>query len=204
MACGAEESHEQAQLAALLEDRPRMAKSLDARPGVRSWILERFRVAEPPLVWEPRKPVSGRKAEWDGRDPKVTLLRIDDSPSGIDQLVHLLFELHNVQGYDVFGAIHGEAVRGALTPDEYATRMLEQEFRALLAARAFYREHLSDLPRTEEKEARSYYRLLHGTDSFEEHLAEGIERGYDLRDHYRELYDSLVIPERNRGQRAVE
>lgn len=196
MTCGAEASYEQTQLAALRQDRPRLAKSLDARPEVRRWILERFRITEPPLIWESTRPVSGRKAEWDARDPTVTVLRIDGSPSGIDQLTNLLFELHNVQGYDVFDAIHEEAVRGELTPDEYATKMLEQEFRALLAARAFYREHLSDLSRTEEKEARSYYRLLHGTDSFEQHLKEGLDRGFDLRDHYRELYDSIVIPER--------
>lgn len=192
----AEETHAEAQVAALLDDRPRLATSLEARPRVREWVLTRFRETEPPLFWSGDPPVSGRAAEWDGRDSQQSLLRVDAKPSGIDQLVHLLFELHNIQGYQTFGAIHEGAVRGEVTREDYATRMLEEEFRALTAARAFYRKHVSDLSATEARQARSYYRLLHGTDSFEEHLAESAERGHDLRDHYRRLYDDLVVPER--------
>ena len=44
--------------------------------------------------------------------------------------------------------------------------MLEGTFRAQLADHAFYREHLSELSPSEEKEARSYYPFLYGTDSF--------------------------------------
>jgi len=200
----AEETHARTQLAALLGDRPQLAPTLEARPEVHQWILRRLSETKPPMFWDPTPPVSGRAAEWDGRDPELTLLRVDGKPSGIDQLVHLLFELHNVQGYGVFEAIHEGAVRGEITREEYASKMLEQEFRALLAARAFYREHLSDLSRSEEKEARAYYRLLHGTDSFEEHVGGILERGYDLRDHYRQLYDSTVLPEREHGRRAEE
>ena len=43
--------------------------------------------------------------------------------------------------------------------------------------------------------------MLHGTDSFEEHVGELLERGDDLRDHYRELYDEVVIPEREQQQK---
>ena len=195
----AEATHAEAQVAALLDDRPRLASALEARPKVRQWVLTRFRETRPPLFWSADPPVSGRLAEWDGRDPERTLLRIDGKPGGIDQLAHLLFELHNVQGYQVFDEIHEGAVRGEVTREDYATQMLEEEFRALLAARAFYREHVSDLSANEARQARSYYRLLHGTDSFEEHLAESVERGHDLRDHYRKLYDDLVVPERQNG-----
>jgi hypothetical protein len=146
-------------------------------------------------------PVSGRAAEWDARKPEVTLLRVDGTPSGIDQLVHLLFELHNVQGYDAFASIHEDAVRGEITREEYASRMLEQEFRALIAARTFFREHLRDLSQSEKKEARAYYRMLYGPDSFEEHVRQVSRRGFDLRDHYRTLYDSLVLSEREDRQR---
>lgn len=135
----------------------------------------------------------------------MTLLQVDGTPSGIDQLTHLLFELHNVQGYETFESIHEAAIRGEITREEYATQMLEVEFRALLAARAFYREHLADLSPSEEKEARSYYRLFYGTDSFEEHLQNALKNGYDLRDHYRQLYDSMVIPTqelRQQGQKT--
>jgi hypothetical protein len=147
--------------------------------------------------------VSGRAAEWDARDPAVTLLRIAGSPSGIDQLAHLVFELHNVRGYRSFASIHEQAVRGEITRDEYASRMLEQEFRALVAAREFYREHLSDLSQAEEKEARSYYRLAHGAGSLEEHASQARRRGVDLRDHYRAIFDSIVLAERKHRQ-AVE
>ena len=197
----AERTHAMTQLSAILRDRPRLAVSLEPRPEVREWILEQFRKTVPPLFWDSKSPVSGRLAEWDGRDPEVTLLRIDGSPSGIDQLAHLLFELHNVKGYDVFDSIHEKAIRDEITRDEYASQMLAHEFRALLAARAFYRSHLSDLSQAEKREARSYYRLLHGTDSFEEHLREQRERGHDLFDHYRMLYDSMVIPERKERQK---
>ena len=199
-----EESRAQAQLAALLRDRPKLATTLETRPKVRDWILQRLDEADPPIYWDPMPPVSGRAAEWDARDSTVTALRIDGSPSGIDQLAHLLFELHNVQGYASFACIHEEAVRGTISRDEYASQMLEQEFRALIAVRAFYREYLSDLSPSEEKKARSYYRLLYGTGSFEEHVRKSLERGVDLRDHYRFLFDSIVLAEREKGQQSKE
>jgi hypothetical protein len=197
-----EESHARIQLTAMLQDRPQLAATLEARSSVREWILARFQETEPPLAWDRTPPISNRAAELDARDSTVTLLRLDGASSGIDQLVYLLFELHNVQGYDAFESIHEEAVRGEITREEYASRMLKQEFRALLAARVFYRDHLSDLSRTEEREARAYYRMRHGTNSFEEHVGESRERGYDLLDHYRVLYDNVVIPERNQRQQT--
>ena len=196
----AETRHAEAQLSAILQDRPRLAMSLEPRPEVQEWILEQFRETAPPMFWDSEPPVSGRLAEWDGRDPEVTILRVDASPSGIDQLAHLLFELHNVQGYAVFDSVHEKAIRDEITRDEYASQMLEQEFRALLAARSFFRAHLSDLSQAEEREARTYNRLLHGTDSFEEHLREQRERGHDLFDDFRMLYDTMVIPERKERQ----
>lgn len=196
LAQAAETGHAEVQLSALLHDRPRLEKSLESRPPVREWVLERFRVTDPPLFWDRSEPVSGRAAGWDGRDPERTLLRLDDEPSGIDQLVHLIFELHNVQGYDVFEEIHEAAVRGEVTRDKYGPKMLAQEFRALLVARAFYELHLSELSPAEEKEARAYYRMRYGTDSFEEHVAQVRERGYDLYEHYRTLFDEVVVPER--------
>jgi hypothetical protein len=196
-----EHGHAEAQFAALLGDRPQLAKTLDARPEVRHWILQRWGETRPPLVWDPTSPVSGRAAEWDARAADVTLLRVDGTRSGIDQLAHLLFELHNVQGYDAFAAIHEGAVQGEVTREEYASRMLEQEFRALIAARAFFREHLLDLSQSEKKEARAYYRMLYGPDSFEEYDRKVSRRGFDLRDHYRALYDSMVLSEREERQK---
>jgi hypothetical protein len=182
----------------MLSDRREMATALESRPDVRGWILRRLRETAPPLRWDPTPPVSGRAAEWDARDTTVTVLRVDGSPSGIDQLTHLLFELHNVQGYASFAAVHESAVRGEITRDEYALQMLEQEFRALVAARAYFREHLSNLSRAEKSEARGYYRLFYGADSLDEHLGASLERGVDLRDHYRALYDTLVLAERDK------
>ncbi len=191
-----ESSHAETQLSAILESRPTMARSIESRPAVRDWILERFRVTDPPLFWSPDPPVSGRLAECDARDSTLTYVRVMPGRSGIDQLVQLLFELHNVQGYDVFDELFEAAFRGDITREEFAVRSLEQEFRALLAARQFYREHVADLSRSERREARAYYRMLYGTDSFEEHVREVRERGFDLLDHWRELYDTVVLPER--------
>lgn len=181
----------------LLADRPGIAASLESRPEVRAWILERFRVQRPPLRWDDAPPVSGRLAEWDARDLEVIWLRVDARSSGIDQLVFLLFELHNAQRYDAFDEIHEGAIRGEVLREDYATRMLKEEFEALRAARALYRKHLSELSPREEREARVLYRLVHGTDSFDQHLAENLKRGGDLKDHFRALYDTEVLRERS-------
>ena len=72
----------------------------------------------------------------------------------------------------------------------------------MIQAREFLRGELSDLTRRERKEARVYYRLLHGPDSLDAHLRRSLERGFDLRDHFKALYDAEVIPERREGRKT--
>ena len=187
--------HADQQLARIVEDRPKLAAALESRPAVRDWIHQRFRVTEPLLSWDSGPTVSGRMAECDVRDPEHSFVRVTKDASGIDQLTFLLFELHNIQGYPVFDEVHEMAVRGEIGREAYADRMLRQEFAALLQFRAFCREHLNELTSEEREEARVVWRLVYGTDSYEEHLRESRERGRDLLDHWRFMYDTAVIPE---------
>lgn len=191
-----EATHAETQLESILEARPGIAAALQSRPAVRSWILDRFAVTDPPLYWDAGPTVSGRSAECDVRDPDRSLVRVAKEASGIDQLTFLIFELHNIQGYPIFEEIHDAAVRGEVNRDQYADRMLRQEFAGLLLFREFCAAHLATLSKSERREARVYYRLVHGTDSYEEHLQNARERGGDLLEHWRRMFDTEVIPER--------
>lgn len=190
------EEVEHAQFDRLLEDRPRIAEALAERAHVRDWIALRFAETQPPLLWDASAPVSGRNGEFDAREPRLVRIRIAARGSGIEQLSTLIFELHNVMGYAAFEDIHNRAVAGALSRDAYARAMLEQEIAALAATRDFLTAHVSDLDEHERRDAARYYRYLNGPTTLDERLAESRAQGVDLLDHYRALYDTVVVAER--------
>jgi len=188
------------QLEVIMRDRPAMRPSIETRPAIREWIVECFNQTVPPIRWDPSPPVSGRRAEFDATDPETTRVRVSTRGSGIDQLCALLFELHNIGRYEQFEAVHISAVRGELSRETYAEMMLEQEFLALMEARAFLANHVGELSRQEHRAARIYWPLLEGPETLEEHVQQFLKKGVDLRDHFRELYDTEVIAEREAGR----
>jgi len=190
-----ESTHAERQFAALQEDRPALAEALDPRESLKVWILERFQNNAPPLFWSPAPPISGRLAEFDARDSVQVFVRVDKKPSGIDQLANLIFELNNALGYEAFDSIHERAVNGEIGREEYAELMLGQDMVTLSRAREIYRSYVEELSDRERGEAKGYYLLLYGPDTVAERVEMYLERGFDLRDHFRELYDEYVIPE---------
>jgi hypothetical protein len=186
---------EQSQFDRLLADRPLIADALTERPLVRDWIIQRFAETHPPLAWDASAPVSGRNGEFDAREPGLVRIRIAARGSGIDQLSTLIFEPHNVMGYAAFEDIHNRAVAGDLSRDDYARAMLEQEFVALTATRDFLATNMPTLSAPEQRAAQRYDRYLRGPESLDGRLAEARAQGVDLLDHYRVLYDTIVVAE---------
>ena len=70
----------------VIQDRPQMGPSIEIRPAVRKWIIERLDQTVPPIDWDPSPPISGRGAEFDATNPETTWVRVSPKLSGIDQL----------------------------------------------------------------------------------------------------------------------
>jgi hypothetical protein len=195
-AATARSSSPAAEVRRLLTDRPQIAEALATRPHIVAWIELRFVETEPPLAWDSAPPLSGRGGEFDAGDADVIRLRIAPDASGIDQLSTLIFELHNAMGYRAFNDIHERAVSGRLSRDEYARAMLEQEIVALRMTRDFLAKHLPTLTPEERRAARRYYRYRFGPVTLDERVEDARRQGVDLLDHYRALYDAVVLSER--------
>ena len=189
--------------AAVIDDiqrsRPDIAAELADRPAVRTWIAAQFDadVIDLKVLWEAVEPKSGRAAEHEylsSRGPVV--IRVTERVSPLDQLAGLIFELHNMRGYRVFAQIYQDAVEGRIGPEEYGLRNLAQEFEARVANRAFLLEHFSDVPARELAGHRVLAGLLQPVASPADQLAQARRQGGDLLEHYHEIFDAYVVPER--------
>jgi hypothetical protein len=192
------------QLGVILEDRPQLAAVLRGRDELREWLVTQFNGKAPAPLWDPTEPVSGRAAEHEypsrgGAAPAGTaVIRVNSQASGWDQLAGLVFELHNVRRSERFAEIHRAAVRGQIGKDEYVRRSLAEEFAALRATREFLERHVGALPESAQGSSPLYRQVMETGDNFEQHLESQEKNGAGLKQHFEQLYEREVIPERRR------
>lgn len=108
-----------------------------------------------------------------------------------DQLILLVFELHNSQGKPEFERLYEEARRGTIPRDRFVDGIMKVEFGAALRVKRI----LPSLPMTAEEKASSltYHRLLFCPDEYK-HMAAYVRRVSPRRgqaEEYRETYDGL-------------
>lgn len=146
---GADFAHGQAQLRAMLSDRPALGEILVDDDPLRTWTAARFAGA-----------ASGFRITWDGICPPAGVeaqSRFDPRPairvhplhqhgrlagtrkSPGDLWADLVFELHNIAQAPKFRAAWRRVLAGELSEAGWIEAVTRAEHRALLDSRAFYR-----------------------------------------------------------------
>jgi hypothetical protein len=189
-----------------MNDRPKVARILQAYSGLYGWLVQTFDTARggyKPL-WDSAEPVSGRAAEHEYPSNNrrrgivaegTVVFRVSSHQTGWDQLAGLIFELHNFRSATQFGEIHTAAVSGEIDRQTYIRRNIEQEFMAVQATKMFLIKNVLPLRGAQGQENRLLWALVRSADTVDEMLRTNEQKGYDLRDHYQLLYNTEVVPE---------
>jgi hypothetical protein len=104
-----------------MDDRPEMAKILEAHPDIYDWLVQEFdttRAGFKPL-WSPKVPIVGWPAEHeypsnnmrpDAVEDGTVIFPVSTDITAWDQLTGLIFLLYNFRGADKFEEIHNAAI----------------------------------------------------------------------------------------------
>lgn len=194
------------QVTLIMNDRPRMARILEAYSGLYDWLVESFGATSGGFkpLWDSAEPVSGRAAEHEYPSnnsrrgivaERTAVFRVSAHQAGWDQLAGLIFELHNFRGATKFEHIHTAAVNGEIDEQTYVRQNIEQEFMAVQATKEFLIKNVLPLRGAQDRENSLLWALVKSADTVDEMLRRNERRGYDVRKHYEMLYDTEVTPE---------
>lgn len=194
------------QVKLIMNDRPKVARILEAYPGLYDWLVQTFDITSGGFkpLWDSAEPVSGQSAEHEypsnnSRRGIVAegkaVFRISAQQTGWDQLAGLIFELHNFRGATKFEHIHTAAVSGEIDERTYIRRNVEQEFMAVQATKEFLIQNVLPIRGARDRENRLLWALVKSADTVDEMLQKNERKGYDLREHYRMLYSTEVVQE---------
>ncbi|GJM10564.1 MAG: hypothetical protein DHS20C11_28400 [Lysobacteraceae bacterium] len=141
----------EAQLDAMLRDRPIMASGLSVGSPLRGWTILQLagQANGEPVLWDPSLPVTGASSEHElpegeqpGRiriHPQYVDQRQGVTKSFADAWAELVFELHNLAQRPAFEAAHEAVISGRLSRAQWLEAMSRAEHQALLATAEFYR-----------------------------------------------------------------
>ncbi len=185
------------QLRQLLEDRPSMQGIVRRNEFIYRWVVMQFDAdtAHDQIRWDSREPQSGRPAENNSSylgSQAYVRITVDDSISGRDKWLMLVYELHNYKNGAAFHDLWDQAIAGKIDRDTYSLQCVELEFNAMTETQIFFRRH--PLPGATAENDPNYASYLTGSGSLDDYikmLESDDPQEYDPRDYFGRGFDTL-------------
>ncbi len=142
--------HGREQVAAMLRDRPAMARFGEEAGFLRDWAMKKFAGEDfgEPIDWDPSPPLHSdaeHLAPGDGQnavilvEARYTTGPKENQPRGFEELwAGAVYELHNVCFAREYIRLNAEADEGKVSKEEFVAGILKFELQAAQRTRAFY------------------------------------------------------------------
>jgi hypothetical protein len=189
------------QLDQMLQDRPDMRDVIPNSHSVFQWLVDGFngdRIGQR-VYWNASSPQSGRPAEHGpayGTYPPYIAISGGTETTPIDKWAAVVYEMHNLENGDKFGAISRLAIAGRLDADAFAEKCVELEFVALTKTQEFFREN--PLPNSKHEKDVWYNWVTSNMGTFEDYRNSFDVPGTNVFNsnfaYFKEYYDTTIVP----------
>lgn len=187
------------QVEQMLDDRPDMRGVLPESHPLFTWVVTGFNGDRfgRRVYWLADSPRGGYPSMFIppyGEIPPFIQLSAGAELTPVDRWASVIFELHNLQGFEQSDKLVEQAMRGELTGQQYAMECVRLEYEAGLRAKEQFLK--SPIPEAQHKRNPVYHQILSMKPTFAEHQADLKAKGQPLGnyDYFLDHYKRVLAP----------